>query len=110
MQRKSCLIGILGPTATGKSGLALRAASILNGEIFNCDSLQLHRLLNIGTAKPSVKERQQIPHHLYDILDPDQYFSAGMYMVRAREICREIASRGKIPIVVGGTGLYFKVF
>ena len=110
MQRKSCLIGILGPTATGKSSLALRAASILNGEIVNCDSLQLHRLLNIGTAKPSVKERQQIPHHLYDILDPDQYFSAGMYMVRAREICKEIASRGKIPIVVGGTGLYFKVF
>ena len=110
MQRQSCLIGILGPTATGKSSLALRAASILNGEIVNCDSLQLHRLLNIGTAKPSVKERQQIPHHLYDILDPDQYFSAGMYMVRAREICKEIASRGKIPIVVGGTGLYFKVF
>jgi len=110
LQRKSCLIGILGPTATGKSRLALRAASILNGEIVNCDSLQLHRLLNIGTAKPSVEERQQIPHHLYDVLDPDQYFSARMYMVRAREICKEIASRGKIPIVVGGTGLYFKVF
>ena len=110
MQRKSCLIGILGPTASGKSSLALQAASILNGEIVNCDSIQLHRLLNIGTAKPSVKERRQIPHHLYDILDPDQYFSAGMYMVKARKVCREIASRGKIPIVVGGTGLYFKVF
>ncbi len=106
--QKPRLIAILGPTASGKSSLALQAAPILGGEIVNCDALQLHRLLEIGTAKPSREQREQIPHHLYDILDPDQYFSAGSYMVRARKVCREIASRRRVPIVVGGTGLYCK--
>ena len=105
---KPRLIAILGPTASGKSSLALQAAPILGGEIVNCDALQLHRLLEIGTAKPSREQREQIPHHLYDILEPDQYFNAGNYMVRARKVCRDIASRGRVPIVVGGTGLYFK--
>ena len=106
--QKPRLIAIMGPTASGKSSLAFQAAPILGGEIVNCDALQLHRSLEIGTAKPSHEQREQIPHHLYDVLEPDQYFSAGNYMIRARKVCREIASRRRVSIVVGGTGLYFK--
>jgi tRNA dimethylallyltransferase len=102
------MITILGPTASGKSTLAIQTAQILDGEIVNCDALQLHRFLNIGTAKPSVDEIKQIPHHLYDIIDPDEYFSAGSYMLASRRVCNEIVDRGKIPLVVGGTGLYLR--
>jgi tRNA dimethylallyltransferase len=102
------LLAILGSTASGKSALALQIAKELRGEIVNCDAMQMIRFLDIGTAKPSQAEREQVSHHLYDIIDPDGFFSAGAYMKAARRTCREIASRDRVPIVVGGTGLYFR--
>ena len=71
--------------------------------------MQMYRLLEIGTAKPTPEQRREIPHHLYDLIDPDEYFNAGRYMVEARRVCQEISDRNKIPFVVGGTGLYLKV-
>ncbi len=102
------LLALVGPTASGKSSLALEAARRLEGEIVNCDSMQLIRGMEIGTAKPGARERAEVPHHLYDRIQPDEYFSAGEYMHQARSVCREIADRGKLPIVVGGTGLYLR--
>ena len=102
------LIAVVGPTASGKSALALGVARILKGEIVNCDSMQMYRHMEVGTAKPSAAERRLVEHHLYDIIDPDEYYSAGRYMAEARNLCLEIACRGKIPLVVGGTGLYLR--
>lgn len=110
METRKLLLAIVGPTASGKSTLAVRLALRLKGEIVNCDSMQMVRGMNIGTAKPSPSERQSVPHHLFDRVNPDEYFSAGQYMDEAREVCLEIAGRGRIPIVVGGTGLYLKAF
>lgn len=104
----SILITVIGPTASGKSRLAIGLGSTLGGEIVNCDSMQLIRGMNIGTAKPTPMDRKKLPHHLYDLIDPGQIYDAGQYMVAARRVCREISSRGKIPIVVGGTGLYLR--
>jgi tRNA dimethylallyltransferase len=100
------LLVIVGPTGSGKSELALRSAEEFHGEVVNCDSLQLYRHLNIGTAKLLPSERRGVPHHLIDILDPDEVFTAGEYARRARPLLSEIAGRGRLPIVVGGTGLY----
>lgn len=102
------LLAIVGPTATGKSSLALGIAKELPGEIINCDSMQLVRGMDIGTSKPSLADRAVTPHHLYDHIDPDQWYSAGQYMVESRAICREIAGRDRIAMVVGGTGLYLR--
>ncbi|MCL5744259.1 MAG: tRNA (adenosine(37)-N6)-dimethylallyltransferase MiaA [Acidobacteria bacterium] len=102
------MIAIVGPTGTGKSDLALRVAEAFRGEIVNCDSLQLYRYFDIGTAKLAVPERRGIPHHLLDVLDPDEIFSAGDYARHARRILGEIASRGALPVVVGGTGFYLR--
>lgn len=102
------LLVILGPTASGKSSLALDIASRLGGEIVNCDSMQMVRHLDIATAKPTRAERARVPHHLFDIIEPDGYFSAGLYMQTARAVCLEITARGHLPIVVGGTGLYIR--
>ena len=107
-KKERLLVALLGPTGSGKSQLALTAAQALDGEIVNCDSMQMYRLLQIGTSKPTQQQQQQVPHHLYDVVDPDDYFSAGRYMAEARKICREIADRGRIPLVVGGTGLYLR--
>ncbi len=104
----SRLVAIVGPTASGKSALAVKAARTMGGEIVNCDSMQMYRGLSIGTAKPSPAERLAVRHHLFDILDPDEFYSAGRYMEDARRICREIAQRNQIPIAVGGTGLYLR--
>ena len=103
------LVAVVGPTASGKSALALRAAEILGGEIVNCDAIQLYRGLDVGTAKPSLEERKRLPHHLYDLIGPAEPYSAGRYMVDARCVCSQIADRGGIPFVVGGTGLYLRV-
>ena len=103
------LLALVGPTASGKSDLAVKIAQTFGGEIVNCDSMQMHRLLDIGTAKPSAELRGKVPHHLYDIIDPADFFSAGKYMLEARKICKEVCSRGRVPIVTGGTGLYLKV-
>lgn len=107
-QTRGLLVALLGPTASGKSHLALAAARVLDGEIVNCDSMQMCRQLQIGTAKPTLAQREQVPHHLYDLVDLDEYFGAGRYMKEARKVCREIAGRGKISFVVGGTGLYLR--
>lgn len=107
--RRKLLLAVVGPTASGKSTLALRAAEILGGEIVNCDAIQLYRGLDIGTAKPSLEERKRVPHHLYDLISPAEPYSAGRYMVDARCVCSKIADRGGIPLVVGGTGLYLRV-
>jgi tRNA dimethylallyltransferase len=102
------LIAVVGPTGSGKSGLALRLGREYGGEIVNCDSLQLYRYLDIGTAKVPSSERRGIPHHLFDLLDPDQVFTAGEYARAARPVLWEIAGRGNLPIVAGGTGFYLR--
>jgi tRNA dimethylallyltransferase len=102
------LIAVVGPTGSGKSALALRLARELGGEIVNCDSLQLYRYLDIGTAKPAPAERGEVPHHLFDLLDPDQVFTAGDYARAARPLLGQIAARGRLPIVAGGTGFYLR--
>jgi len=102
------LIAIVGPTGSGKSKLAVRLALELDGEIINCDSLQLYRYLDIGTAKLTPTERRGVPHHLLDVLNPDEYFSAGEFARRARQILYEISARGRLPILVGGTGFYLR--
>jgi len=102
-------VAIVGPTATGKSSLALKLALRFKGEIISADSVQVYRGLDIGSAKPSPEERRQVPHHLIDILDPDQEYSAALFRRQADEIIHELSQR-KTPIfVVGGTGLYLKV-
>jgi tRNA dimethylallyltransferase len=102
------LIVICGPTATGKSDLALEVAEKYNGEIVNADSMQLYKGMDIGTAKLTVAERKEIPHHLLDILTVDQDASVAQYQALARTAVDEIRSRGKAAIIVGGTGLYIK--
>ena len=102
------LLAVLGPTASGKSHLAVRLAQRFGGEIINCDSLQMVRYFDIGSAKPTLEERQGVPHHLWDVLNPDEEFSAGEYSRRAREILAVLTARRKLPIVVGGTGFYLR--
>jgi tRNA dimethylallyltransferase len=102
------LIIICGPTATGKSELALDVATEFNGEIVNADSMQLYRGMDIGTAKLPVAERRAIPHHLLDILDVSEDASVAKYQEEARHVIDEILGRGKCAILVGGTGLYIK--
>jgi tRNA dimethylallyltransferase len=100
------LVVIAGPTGSGKSSLALAIAETFHGEIVNCDSLQLYRGMDIGTAKTPEPERHGIPHHLFDILSPDELYTAGDYSRHARAVLGEIISREKLPVVVGGTGFY----
>jgi tRNA dimethylallyltransferase len=102
------LVAIVGPTASGKSALALSLAREVPAEIVSCDSLQVYRGLDIGSAKPTLVERRAVPHHLVDVVDPDQEFSAADYARRGRTALREISARGCLPIVVGGTGLYLR--
>jgi tRNA dimethylallyltransferase len=102
------LICIVGPTGAGKSELAIRMSESLDGEIVNCDSLQIYKGFDIGTAKTPVTERRGIPHHLFDIVEPEAVFTAGDYSRLARCTIAEIASRGKVPVVTGGTGFYLR--
>jgi tRNA dimethylallyltransferase len=102
------LVVIVGPTASGKSDLALGAAEVFSGEIVNCDALQFYRGFDIGTAKIPVAARRGIPHHLLDVLDPRKGFSAGDYARAARETIADISVRGHVPLVVGGTGFYLR--
>lgn len=99
---------VVGPTGSGKSDLALRIAEQLGGEIVNCDSLQLYRGFDIGTAKVPPAERRGIPHHLIDVIEPRELFTAGDYARVARQALEEIAARGRIAVVVGGTGFYLR--
>lgn len=102
------VLAIVGATATGKSALALELAEALDGEIINADALQVYRGFDIGTAKPGAEERARIPHHLIDILEPHERYSAGDFARRAAEAIDEIRSRGRLPVVVGGSGLYLR--
>lgn len=101
-------IVIAGPTGTGKSDLALRIAETVGGEIVNYDSVQIYRGFDVGSAKPSAEVRARLPHHLFDIIDADVDFNAADYARLAREACREITSRGKRPILAGGTFFYLR--
>jgi len=102
------LVVVLGPTGSGKSALSLSLAEHFHGEIVNYDSVAMYREFEIGTAKPSAAERARVPHHLFDFVDATGYITAGEYARRAREVLREVNTRGKLPIVVGGTGLYLR--
>lgn len=104
----ACLVAVVGPTGSGKSELGLRLAAEFEGEIVNCDSLQVYRYFDIGTAKLAPAERRGIPHHLIDVVNPDEVFNAGEYARRARQSVAEISARGRLPVVVGGTGLYLR--
>ena len=97
---------IAGPTAVGKTKFAIEAARALDGEIISCDSMQLYRYMDIGSAKPTPEEMAQAVHHLVDVIDPSQPFSAAMYQNMAKEAIEEVFSHGKLPIISGGTGLY----
>ncbi len=99
---------LLGPTGSGKTALSLSLAERFDGEIVSCDSVAVYRGMDLGTAKPSPEERARVPHHLIDVVDPDEAFTAGEYSKRARAALREIAARGRVPIVTGGTGLYLR--
>ena len=105
---KPSVIAVAGPTASGKSDLALQLASNLNGEIVCMDSMQIYRRMDIGTAKPTAKEQAEVRHHMLDIIDPTQNYAVSDYAVDAEKVIHEIVSRGKLPILTGGTGLYLK--
>jgi tRNA dimethylallyltransferase len=102
------LIAIVGPTGSGKSALALRLARERGGEIVSCDSLQVYRGLDIGSAKATPEERAAVPHHLLDVVEPPEAFSAAEYARQARAALAGIVARGRLPIVAGGTGLYLR--
>jgi tRNA dimethylallyltransferase len=99
---------LLGPTGSGKTALSLELAQRFNGEIVSCDSVAVYRGMDLGTAKPTAEEQARLPHHLIDIVDPDQPFTAGKYSRQARAALRQIVACGRLPIVTGGTGLYLR--
>lgn len=101
------VIGVVGPTASGKTAYAIKLAKELSGEVVSCDSMQIYRYMDIGTAKPDADEMDGIVHHMIDIVDPREDYSVARYVEEAREIIADIHSRGKMPILCGGTGLYF---
>jgi len=102
------LVAVAGPTGSGKSALALAIAEHFGGEVVNCDSLQVYRYFDIGTAKLPLAERRGIPHHLIDIANPDELFTAGEYARLARAAIADISDRGRLPVVAGGTGFYLR--
>jgi len=107
-EKKRPLIVIVGPTASGKSGLAICLARLFDTEIISADSMQVYRGMDIGTAKPSGEEMKAVPHHMISMIEPDTRFSVGDYVSRARPVITGLHERGKIPIVAGGTGLYVR--
>jgi tRNA dimethylallyltransferase len=107
-KENSPLVAVVGPTGSGKTTLALRLAARLDGEIVNCDSLQIYRYFDIGTAKPRPADRQAVPHHLLDVAEPGEVYTAGEYARRARPVLQDIARRGRLPVIVGGTGFYLR--
>jgi tRNA dimethylallyltransferase len=106
--REPLAVILLGPTGSGKTTLSLALGEHFNGEIVSCDSVAVYRGMELGTAKPTPQERARLPHHIIDITDPDQPFTAGEYSRQARSALQDIASRAHLPIVTGGTGLYLR--
>ncbi|MHB8105517.1 MAG: tRNA (adenosine(37)-N6)-dimethylallyltransferase MiaA, partial [Dehalococcoidales bacterium] len=102
------IIAIVGPTGIGKSHLALHLAAVFQGEIVSADSRQVYRYMDIGTAKPSPRELQSVPHHLINVVNPDEDFSLAIYQELANKAIADIHKRGKLPFLVGGTGLYVR--
>ena len=102
------IVAIVGPTASGKTRLSLLVAEMLSGEIVSADSRQIFKYLDIGTAKPTQAERRRVPHHFVDVLDPKDEYSAGLFGDDVKIVLRDIFERGKVPILVGGSGLYVK--
>lgn len=100
------IICIAGPTASGKTALAAALAELLNGEVVGCDSMQIYRRMDIGTAKPTPEEMRGIPHHMIDVAEPDEDFSVSRYCEMASPIIDDILARGKTAVIAGGTGLY----
>ena len=105
-QQKIKIYAVVGPTASGKSALALELAERYGGEIISCDSMQLYRKMDVGTAKPTQAELARVPHHMIDVAEPHETFSCADYVAMADEIIRDVHGRGKLPILCGGTGLY----
>lgn len=106
MANKIPLVIVAGATASGKTALGIELARAFNGEVISCDSMQIYKTLDIGTAKPTKEEREAVPHHMIDIVSPEEEFSVERYCTLAGEKIRDVFSRGKLPIMVGGTGLY----
>lgn len=100
------IVCVVGPTASGKTALGVWLAKQYNGEVVSCDSMQIYRRMDIGTAKPTQEEMQGVPHHMIDVADPQEDFSAERYRRQAVPVVEDILARGKLPVVVGGTGLY----
>jgi DNA polymerase III delta prime subunit len=109
-EKKIQILAIVGPTASGKTAVAVELARRLGGEVVSCDSMQVYRRMDIGTAKPTIEEMCGIPHHLIDAVEPDAPFSCAEYVSMASEAVKDIAARGKLPILCGGTGLYLDRF
>ena len=103
---KEKILGIVGPTASGKTALAVRLAHRLDGEIVSCDSMQIYRDMRIGTARPTQEEMEGVPHHLFGFQNPAEPFSCADYVTLAAKAVSDIIARGKTPILCGGTGLY----
>lgn len=107
---KKTVLAVVGPTASGKSALAIELAKRVDGEIICCDSMQIYKEMNIGTAKPSLDEQATVVHHLFDFADPNESFSCADYIPLAKKVVEDIISRGKMPVFCGGTGLYLDRF
>lgn len=106
---KNKVIAIVGATASGKTAYAVELAKQIDGEIVSADSRLVYKGFDIGTAKPTIEERQEIPHYMIDVVEPDFNYSAGLYAKEAKKCIKDILSRGKTPIIAGGTGLYFNI-
>jgi tRNA dimethylallyltransferase len=102
------IVAVLGPTATGKSALAIALAERFGGEIVNCDSTAVYRGFDIGTDKIELSERHGIPHHLIDVVDPEEEYTAARYASEAAQVVRQILARGRLPVLAGGTGFYYR--
>lgn len=102
------IVILLGPTGVGKTEVSIKLAKLLNAEIISSDSMQIYKYMDIGTAKPSLEQRKEVVHHMIDIVNPWEYFSTGAYIERVKKIIEEIFQKGKIPLIVGGTGLYLR--
>lgn len=103
------VIAVVGATASGKTSYAIELAKKINGEIISADSRLVYKGMDIGTAKPTIDEMQEIPHYMIDVVEPEYNYSVGLYVKEAKKHITDIISRGKVPIVAGGTGLYFRV-
>lgn len=108
MRNTGKIIAIVGPTASGKTDLAINLARLMDGEIISADSRLVYRDLDIGTAKPTAEEIALVPHHMIDVADPLETYTVGIYQKQAGQVIQDIFSRGKVPIIVGGTGFYVK--